>query len=916
MIIILALFTLITPPGLSFEPGFSWFTLETQHFSIHFPGPGTLTQERLGYIRTVAEIAEEVRSTLTDNGITVPSQKVQIVIADYLDYYNGYATPFPDNTIVLLPFPPGPEKTNYDDWLRMLFLHEYSHIVQMDQRQGLPLMLARILGRAALPNGIMPAFLFEGYAVYNETRFSNFGRLRSADWQANIRNAVSANHRLSIDQCCGYELNRYPAGLAPYLYGSSFMQFWAKEKGDSILEMFNHQHSRQMPFFTDCAVRKVLGSGLAHLEQNWQNWMSRQMDSIEQIVRQDGLTNLKRMSYDGYFLSSPCWSRNGAEIYYLSTQGREGDCIKALNLGTMETRIIHAGAVFGSLAISPDGRFLAFAELQVKGRGYRQGDIFFYDLINGKLQQITFGERAQDPDFSPDGASLVYVSNNEGVSRLIMLNLQTKERWVLTEIGDFGYYHQPRFSPGGGLVAVGVWRQGGYADIELIDLKNGWLIPITQDRACDLFPAWSRTGKLLFFVSDRSGVYNLYAYSVESQKLFRCSNVLTGVYEPAVSPDNRKIALVALGADGYDINLIDLRPKDWCEAEEFVDHYPEMHPNPVAIQSEVYQYSPLPTVLPRFFLPWLCLGQLDNVKGKLEIGLWTLGWDVLQFHRYFTAAGYRLQEKSPFLNLTYELHRYQPVFQFSGRWTLKRQESRLAVDLPIYRTRNWQNLGFGTSFICDSSSRLLFDGSYRFTNSRTFRFSVAPVQGRSCGILFDAESKLLSSVRNRIRFAGYWNEYFGLPPQSWSLWARSAIGLAAGDSSRFSAFELSNQPGIFTVRGYSDSNPAGANILSTGLCFQAPLFWIERGLGTLPLFFSNFNGALYWDAGLITDKITSGSRQWRAGVGAELRTDFFLAHYLPFRFTAGAAIGFGKRVSHQIYLSLKSQLLESLFSQP
>ncbi|MGQ9707664.1 MAG: hypothetical protein ACUVUR_02165 [bacterium] len=906
------------------EPGLSYFSLETEHFSVHFPSPGSLTRERLQYLQKVAAIAEEVRLVLGENGVMVPKQKVNVVIADYFDFYNGYATPFPDNTIVLLPFPPVSEKTNYDNWLRTLFLHEFSHIVQMDACQGLPLFLRRVFGRVILPNALMPAFLSEGYAVYNETRFSNFGRLRSAEWHTNMFNAANANRLLTIDQCCSYELRRYPAGVAPYLYGGNFVQYCAEENGDSIWEVFNRCYSGQVPFFENSVARKIFGSDLFCLYQKWQEQLIRGADSIRETFKQIGGTDIKRITYDGEYISSPIWSRNGVEIYYISANGKAGGCIKVLNLGTMENRIIHKGEVFGGLSLSPDGRYLAFSEMRARGRGYKQGDIYFYDLISGCVRQITFNDRARDPDFSPDGASIVYVSNDEGLSRLILLNYQTGERTVVAEAGDFGYYQRPRFSPGGGLIAVGVWRAGGYLDIEVIDLKNGWLIPVTQDRASDLSPAWSKTGRLLFFVSDRGSVFNLYAYRVETKKLLRCSNVPNGVFDPVVSPDNRTIALVAMSEDGYDINLMDLRLKDWREAEEFVDNYPLREPEVIAVQSEVYQYSPFPSVLPKFWLPYVGTISLSfftpegnsKLYSGLNFGLFTLGWDVLRFHRYHMVASYRWKERTPLLDFIYELHRYQPVFQLSGEWTLTRQESRLGVDLPFYRSRYWQNLGFGTTFICDSSRRLLFDGSYRFSNAQVFRLCVAPVQGRSFGILSDAESKQTLSVRNRIRFLGYYNEYFGLTPRGWSLWARVGMGFATGDTSRLSAFKLSSQPGIFTVRGYADSGLVGANILSGGLQFRAPLLWVERGIGTAPLFLSNLNGALFWDAGLVGDEIRGGLKQWRTGAGGELSADFVIMHYLPIRFTLGVAVGIGKMVSHQIYFSLRSQLLESIMRQP
>ncbi len=900
----------LSPPGISLEPRFSWFTMESPHFSIHFPCKGHLTSERLQFITQLAQTAEGIRQTFLTSGISVPVSKTQLVVADYYDYYNGYATPFPDNTVVIMPFTPGPEKANSEDWLRLLLLHEYSHIVQLDQCHGLPLILRRIFGRVIVPNALMPLWLIEGYAVYNESRFSGFGRERSAEWRSILLTAAQKGRLLPLDRCTNYELQRYPSALAPYIYGSSFFAHLAKRNGDTIWEVFNRQHSKQLPFFDNVAAKRVFGTNFAALYQEWQNQLIRQKDSQLSTITEKPALN--QITFEGFNTSSPIWSRNGTEIYFVSASDRERRAIKAFNLGTNISTTLHEGEVTGSLSLSPDGRYLAFAELFVKGQGYVQGDIFFYDLFQGKVKRITFDERARDPDFAPDRPAVIYVSNDSGKSRLVILNYETGERTVLAEMSGLDYFHQPRFSPEGGLVAVGVWRESGYADIEIIDLNQGWVIPITQDRACDLFPSWSRTGKVLFFVSDRSGVYNLYAFAVETRKLYRCTDVLGGVFQPAVSPNNKKIAVTALGPEGYDINLMDFVPREWQPASEHLEFGISQAPDcPVdSFASAVYYYNPMPSVLPRFWLPWL------TFDSGIGLGIFTMGWDVLRFHRYQVVATYQGKQRTPQLNFSYELHQYPPVFQFTGNWSFKRQNSRLGVEMPIYRTRDYQAFGIGANLNHDSLFSLLFDGFYRFSNARRFRFCVEPVQGRSFDIIAIAESRQLVSPHNRLRAVVSWKEYLGNPPANWSLSPRVAIGVSYGDSSRFNAFAFTNQNGPFVVRGFTDSSRSGANILAGGLQFRTPFSWVERGLGIAPVFLSNINAALFADAGMTLDEIRRGIKDYRIGLGAEMGFDFVLAYYVPVRFSAGLALGLKKPVTHQFYIQVKSEVLEGVMINP
>jgi Tol biopolymer transport system component len=908
MMVFLLIFALntITVADIQFEPGFNWFTIETGNFVIHFPAIGLPDEQRLELVRQVAVFAEEIRETVRQGGVRVPAAPVQIVITDYYDLYNGYATPFPDNTIVILPFPPVQARANDDHWLRTLLLHEFAHICQLEQCRGFPRLIQRLMGRIALPNALLPAWLLEGYAVYNETRFSSMGRLRSSEWRCQLLNLTAAGRIPEPDRCNHYALQRYPAGLAPYLFGSSFIQFCAERFGPGVWDDFNYIRAARLPFCEEPVARKVFHQPVSRLWNEWRDWIIGRAESLQQAAG-SVLTEIRRLTYEGFNTGAPIWSPTGAGVYYISANGQEETAIKELMLGTMTTRTVHRGAISGNLGISPDGRYLVWAELVAGGSGYQQRDLFIYDLEQGKISRLTRGERAIDPDFAPDTSHIVYVSNREGISRLKILNWRTGEQQVVAELKPPDYFHQPRFSPGGNLIAVSVWRTGGYADIEVIDLKTGWVLPITSDRANDINPCWSRTGKFLFFISDRNGVNNLYAYGAESRKLYQCTRVLTGVFQPAVAPDNQKIALVILTPEGYDIGLIKLTPQNWQVAEEYSDTLPEMkYQQAVLRMTPVYYYSPFPTVLPKFWVPWLTVGE------EYSPGIMTLGWDVLQFHRYRLFAGYRFRGKTPLVNFVYELHRYRPVLEFSGNLTFRRQDVRLGVSLPVVRVRNWQNAGLGMRFVNERQPELTMDGFYQFSNARLFRFNVAPVQGRNFGFLTDVRTGWLLSGAELFRVAGFWQEYLGKPPANWSLRSRLVLASAFGDTVRHQAFRITNKPGLLMVRGVQDCELTGARALVAGLELRVPVLWVEHGRGLMPFFLQNINAAVFSEGAMVSSDLRKLVRGWDAGAGIEFRADMLIGHYLPVKFTIGLAISVRTVAHPEIYLRLDSELLKEI----
>src|SRR5690606_19515140 len=98
----------------------------------------------------------------------------------------------------------------------------------------------------------------------------------------------------------------------------------------------------------------------------------------------------------------------------------------------------------------------------------------------------------------------------------------------------------------------------------------------------------------------RTGIPNLYAYSVAEDALFQITNVLSGAVDPDVSPDGRPIVLSYYRADGYHIARIPFDPGSWWPAspprpEALPLGAPRAH---APVGGEARRYSAWPTVAP------------------------------------------------------------------------------------------------------------------------------------------------------------------------------------------------------------------------------------------------------------------------------------------------------------------------------
>ena len=84
---------------------------------------------------------------------------------------------------------------NTDDWLRLVFSHEYTHIVHLDR--GARLDSAACVTRSArlpllFPNLFLPQWQIEGLATYEESALTDAGRVPDGDFRAMLLDRAAA----------------------------------------------------------------------------------------------------------------------------------------------------------------------------------------------------------------------------------------------------------------------------------------------------------------------------------------------------------------------------------------------------------------------------------------------------------------------------------------------------------------------------------------------------------------------------------------------------------------------------------------------------------------------------------------------------------------------------------------------------
>ncbi|MDX1420543.1 MAG: hypothetical protein R3181_11300, partial [Rubricoccaceae bacterium] len=140
-------------------------------------------------------------------------------------------------------------------------------------------------------------------------------------------------------------------------------------------------------------------------------------------------------------LSNPSWSPDGRSIAFTGTKGGIAD-LYVVDLDTETVRQL-TNDRFTDLqpTWSPDGRQIAFATDRGAGTDFQRltfssPRLAFYDMGTGEVEVFTPFEGAKhiNPDYSPDGRSLFFISNPDGFNNIYRLDLGTRALYRVTDV--------------------------------------------------------------------------------------------------------------------------------------------------------------------------------------------------------------------------------------------------------------------------------------------------------------------------------------------------------------------------------------------------------------------------------------------------------------------------------------------------
>lgn len=882
-------------------PRYRFSTLDLGRIHVHFHAEVETPARRVAAL--VLEILPRLEATY---GVRVPS--LNVVVHDANDAPNGSALSFPYPLVeIRTASVDGADSGPVDSWLRLVVTHELTHIVHLEQAGGLYGAFRHVFGRAPFlfPDALQPAWFIEGLAVREETRGTAFGRGRHALTKMVVDEAARSGQLARMSQAT-LGLDLWPQGQAPYLFGSEFLAWLERGRGEDAARAVSRQHARALhPYLDNRSFRDATGRNLKDL---WREFAAQRQASLAPAPSVNALTSR------GAVQTTPRFSPDGKFIAYVSRGLKQAGEIRLMRADGTDDRRLCERLSGAGLSWSRDGASLLFDETDTVARFESRSDLYRVETATGRRVRLTHGLRASDPDEGPIGPNgeppeVIFVRRFEDRSELARLAPDGAVR-TLTQSEPGVEWSRPRFSPSGRSV-IAARMAKGFVDLVVVDPGNGTVVEVTHDRALDAEPSWLDED-VVVFRSDREGeTFRLFLADVTSRRISR----VVGPPDAAFSPDARAGALVFAhySSRGYDLAGAPLVRGE--AAGEYRDAFPEALPDPQASDAPAKPYSVWPSLGPRFFTPFV-----EPPSGEWRLGAATGSIDALSRATWGIAAssGLRSGAGEALAYLSYA--RFTPALTVLARRDVldiakseagdaTARELRVSVEVPVERslrrrqtataTIKWRREAIPGRPLDEAAAAFVWD----LDSTRQYPLSISPQDGLRARAVV---SRSLSGLGADLEYTKAWATVSGYKRAGSSVVAiRLGGGWVWGAQAGKAAFAVGglSTPALLdpsgddpsVLRGYrkaalDDIDRTGTRLAFGNVEWRLPLGFPQRGYRAFPFFIRHLHASLSLDAAAVSVPRLDLHRPF-VGVSAGIGANLLLGHRFPVTITAGLGRG-------------------------
>ncbi|GAB6098633.1 hypothetical protein JCM16358_05120 [Halanaerocella petrolearia] len=553
--------------GLSFASIFDWKSYETDEFILFYPASYQRhAEEVLYYLKKNKSNVMDLTGNQRDFKTTVILQNTGLTS-------NGYAQPLRTKISLFTTSPPSNSiLSSYQSWLRLISIHEFTHISQLTNYSGAAADSADLFGNLFSPNLHSPMWVIEGITVYNESQISQYeGRLNDGYYDAILATKAQNGNLPSLLEA-SYFHNHYPSGQW-YLYGGAFFRYLASTYGEEKLsDYFTIYGSYDWaPFLgnmfpamgMDQAAKKIYGKDFPELFTEWkkdeelehQGWQiaGQEVTTTDRVDIKDVTSSNNRIYYFqtkaravGPFSYPPLKSI----VEYNPTTGQKENLLEITSqlVGSLQ---IQNGKLYYAVLDTKQG----FANIRQQGYG-TTASIYCYDLETGQQKKIL---RTGLRDFIVlDSRKIIYIkdSNKDFGSGLWQYQLgedkklgQVKQLISEVELVDDK------------LVVVSKKKLGSW-NLNSLQLEDMSVTSLVNTPYVEKLI--SVTGNQIYFTANYNQQYAIYCYNLVTGELAKVS---TGDYAASGVVNKDQLYFVGVSSTGEKLYRTELSKKSYSKPE-------------------------------------------------------------------------------------------------------------------------------------------------------------------------------------------------------------------------------------------------------------------------------------------------------------------------------------------------------------
>lgn len=539
-------------------PGLRWQQLQTPRFQVLFPQGYEEQAQR------TANVLEHIDSAVSTTLGEAPP-RVSVILQNRTSVSNGFVTLAPQRSEFFTSGPQDYTLLGTNNWLDLLAVHEYRHVVQFAKsKTGFNKLIylgGGEQGLAQVASWQVPSWFWEGDATVIETALTNSGRGRIPHFYRNFRATLLSKGIADYDQ--QYLLSFKHFYPSHYVLGYQYVSWLRQEYGAGIWSDIT-ESTFNNPFRTfSTAINKHTG---AHVNAQYMEMMRalrsqwQQEQEALQLTKATVLNQVRPgATYTEYLYPQPL-----PDGRVLALKNGLGDIDELVAIGPdgEETRLHQPGILNDGGLLSTSAGKVAWNEYEFHPR-WRMVDysvVKLFDLSTGKVKRLSKKSRYHGAGLSPKG------------DKVLTLEMPINEppHYVILD-AETGAVQQQIPNPLGAVYLSGRWAGDQILAIRhhnrthamvLIDPDSGAERVLYNAGAVNIsHPV--QWGDYVLYNSPESGIDQVYAISTNSQERYRITQRPYGAYNGMPGPEGKQLLFSDFTADGMNVARMPLNPASW-----------------------------------------------------------------------------------------------------------------------------------------------------------------------------------------------------------------------------------------------------------------------------------------------------------------------------------------------------------------